>query len=252
MQNEAVTQSTEHNQNDTGLLVWFGAGSRITKAAQETINTFCGRRLLVESRGGSTKDLRDKVSTSERLTILECPISDQTTSQFLFELNLPEWNSLSAPSGLKELYPAIRVTQKRQLDVRGIVDVLRELDTPKGSKNYLIIELPDQTLSLFASIEEADLLNRFSDLSVLCSRFPLYENSEDFITVQKRLATTGFQISKIDSEDPDVFSVEFVQSQLWHQLMDARQDLHHVSTELQNKDKQIENLQKDLDSARQE
>ena len=84
------------------------------------------------------------------------------------------------------------------------VSLIQPLQMEAEKENRLIIELPGEELPVLKALQQAELLQLFSQLNLYCGREALYEGSEPAARVLEWLREIGFDlVDEDDSQDPD-------------------------------------------------
>ncbi|WP_214000006.1 hypothetical protein [Arsukibacterium sp.] len=212
-------------------LVWLGCGESVSQAALSA-----KRIILVEARKSAVDKLNQRFGPSNNVQLQQACIAATATNSDFFHYSVPEFSALSQLSGLKQLFPGIRLERIEQVSTTAIDDYIVSLGLEDSKQHKLVIDIIDQGLTLLEVLTSSQLLNKFSQLEIQSSTQPLYQGAVDVSAICSFLAWQGYDLISQDNTDPDLPRLCFKLNVLWQPLQDAR----HNAQQLTDKNLQLE------------
>ncbi|SPF81826.1 hypothetical protein [Pseudoprimorskyibacter insulae] len=183
-------------QSSFGTLLLIGAGelndlSTAVAAAEQVI--------LVEPDSGRLKSLE---LVDDKVTVLEAFAGLEVGKAELSVFNLPGLSSLKTPTGLKDLYPGLRVVRKATVSVAPLGDLMALLDA-RPAPYGLMLNTTGVEADLLQGLIANGAITRFSRIDLRTGKEPLFEGALPIDQVKGFLSEAGFVLSAQDDEDPD-------------------------------------------------
>lgn len=212
-------------------LVWLGCGESVSQAALSAKQV-----ILVEARKSAVDKLKQRFGPNNNVQLKQACIAAAATVSDFFHYSVPEFSALSQLSGLKQLFPGIRLERIEQVSTTAVDDYIVSLGLDDSKQHKLIIDIIDQGLTLLEVLTSSQLLNKFSQLEIQSSTQPLYQGAVDVSAICSFLAWQGYDLISQDNTDPDLPRLCFKLNVLWQPLQDAR----HNAQQLTDKNLQLE------------
>ncbi|MDQ7727283.1 hypothetical protein [Halomonas sp. SpR8] len=156
--------------------------------------------------------------------------------------NLKVFNSIAPATELKTLYPGLNETQKQTVETQTLAQVLNT-HAPLGTDiTQLVLEQPEQALSLLAAWQTEGLLESLETLWVRTSPISLYEEMPTQAELAAWCEQQGFQPSENqhglpEAEDPELVLASFKRSPLYPRLKAERETIAQQLAEQQDVNK---------------
>lgn len=166
-----------------------------------------------------------------------------------YSFNLPGFDSLSPASGLKSLYPGVAEKQRKPVETQPLNELISE-HCPSGTlMTHLVLEQPEQALSLLQAWQEEGMLDNLEGLFVRTSPVSLYEGMPTQAELTAWCQQHGFDTSseKIDpdsSEDPEFILLEFKSNALHMPLKAAQEEADALKQECDSLKKKLSEYEK--------
>ncbi|WP_027331195.1 hypothetical protein [Marinimicrobium agarilyticum] len=151
------------------------------------------RILLVEPSSILADSLRRRAAQDGRVQVLEVAVTTDPSLNQLNEYNLPEAASLYRPTGLRDLFPGLRITAQHQVDTQTPEQLLAQFPL-KGERNLLVLETPGAEQTILKALAEAKLLDNISHIWLTCPRNVYYESASRATDALAELERAGYQI----------------------------------------------------------
>tara|TARA_R110000850_G_scaffold63426_2_gene143396 strand:- start:12518 stop:14257 length:1740 start_codon:yes stop_codon:yes gene_type:complete len=189
----------------------------------------------------------------EVLKHVSAAVAPQAGEATRYSYNVPGFDSLSPASGLKSLYPGVAETQRKPVETQPLNELISE-HCPSGTlMTHLVLEQPEQALSLLQAWQEEGMLDNLEELFVRTSPVSLYEGmpTQAELTAwcqQHGFDTSSENIDPASSEDPEFILFEFKRNALHVPLKAAQEKVDTLKQEcdsLQNKLAEYEKLLKE-------
>lgn len=118
-----------------------------------------------------------------------------------------ELNSLKpAQADLLALFPGVYPLEAASVVLLDIVDLAQGMDLDQSGCHLLVLQAPGQALDLLQALQQAGLLEKFSQLRIQEGRQPLYEGAAPIGEIGEFLAQVGFGtgavLGGVDPERP--------------------------------------------------
>ncbi|MGM0988634.1 MAG: hypothetical protein ACQEXI_16890 [Pseudomonadota bacterium] len=160
--------------------------------------------------------------------------------------SLPEFDSLSPATGLKELYPGLQLEGTESRATEPLQALVDELKAGDGLPRRLVLEQPEQAYLLIQALHQAGGLAQIEQLYIRSAAKPLYKA----MAAQAQLIDwceqqAGMELQGRQSEDPELPLLHFQRNPLFQQLEDARQALQQAQQRLENEQRKAARLVKE-------
>lgn len=182
------------------VIVHIGAGQG--EELNSYLNSSAKRIILVEPSVKLAAELRSRSERDPRVQVLEVAVSPSSGDNQINQYNLPCANSLYPPTGLKKLFPGLRLLGRQAVSTVTGHELLQQC-TLISNQNALIVQTPGAELGIIESLTETGGIDQFSYLSVTCSEHRLYDTPSDSAAVLKILQEQGFDLVHRQDKDPD-------------------------------------------------
>lgn len=222
--------------NNIDAIVHIGAG-RCQELSGYLANS-AKRIILVEPNAQCAGDLRAHSENEPRISILEVAVSNNPDDNQLYEYNLPGADSLYHPTGLKKLFPGLRVLGQQAVRSITGAELLKQCALT-GGKNVLVIQAPGAELGIIESLIDGEALDQFCHLALTCAELPLYATPSESTPVLKLLSAHSFDLISKDDTNPDWPTWRLNQNVL-------KKRLAKLQVEYQSLSKQLKKTQKAL------
>lgn len=212
---EAAEPDTDAGATASGLILAIGpvctsllAACRRTRAA----------RIVILDPDPATPA---RTIADPRILLLEQVPGPVRGSAVLNRYNLPGLAGVHAPTGLRDLYPGLRVTARIDVAQAPLAELLEGIDL-SGSKDHQLLLMPgafgQETL---AQLEDGGYLDRFARIFAHLPASPLHAGGLSGADLRNRLIAAGFRVSRIDRDDPDLCPAVFERDPVRAELQKA-------------------------------
>lgn len=181
------------------VIIHVGAGR--CEELDTYLSSSAKRIILVEPRMALAAELRQRSAKDSRVQVLEAAVTNDPKYNKLNEYNVPGADSLYLPSGLKTLFPGLRLLAQHSVSPMTVQEVLDRCALT-GEKNALILQAPGLEASMIESFVETGAINNLCYISVACLEQPLYDVSSDPGKVLKLLQHEGFDLVHSEGSAP--------------------------------------------------
>lgn len=160
--------------------------------------------------------------------------------------SLPEFDSLSPATGLQELYPGLRLEDTESRDTEPLQALVDELKAGDGLPRRLILEQPEQALSLLQALHKGGALAQLAQLDIRSAAQPLYEAmAEQAQLIDWCEQRAGMELQGQQADDPELPLLHFQRNPLFQQLEDARQAQQQTQQRLESEQRKATRLLKE-------
>jgi FkbM family methyltransferase len=194
--------------------------------------------VLVEPNPILAEKLRKQTADTPEITVLEAAITTNAGDNELSEYNLPEASSLRAATGLKTLFPGLKIVSIHTVATLTPLQLMEQYGPTPGQPATLALQAPGEEYSILQALAETDQLKLFSQLVITANPEPLCQGSTDAQTLLNTLEKYGYDIIRENQQDPD-WPTWYLQrnplkdqiSQLQQQLQTAQEENQQVLAE---------------------
>jgi len=176
-------------------------------------------------------------------------IAPQAGEATRYSYNVPGFDSLAPASGLKSLYPGVAETQRKPVETQPLNELISE-HCPSGTlMTHLVLEQPEQALSLLQAWQQEGMLDNLEGLFVRTSPVSLYDGMPTQAELTAWCQQHGFDTSseKIDPysiEDPEFILIEFKRNALHVPLKAAQEKVDTLKQECDSLKKKLSEYEK--------
>lgn len=208
-------------------LIWLGAN---TASEPAHILNNADQATLFEARDSACKVLQEKFP-QENISIVSSILTTTNTPVNFIEYNLGEFSAIHPASGLKNLFPGVKVINNEQVSGTVITEAISSLKL-NDNNNLLIVDIADSNLALLKAIEDSKQLHSFSTIYIQSAEEPLYVGAATTADITTFLQAQGYILQQTTGSDPDLPWLQFGLNPLWGTLQQAQQTNSALTTEL--------------------
>ncbi|WP_344964703.1 hypothetical protein [Oceanisphaera sediminis] len=225
-------------------IIHIGAG--LGTKLSDYLATGAQHIVLVEPLPKLVQQLRLKASQidTEKATaeihILEAAITSELEQKQLIEFNLTHISSLRPETGLRQLYPDLKVNAYHSVSLITPNDLIQNYAPHEGQQALLIVDAPGETALIVQALINSDQLKLFGQLSISVPIEPLYQNNSPAQQLLTQLEKYGYESCAEDYSDPNWPVLTLIYSPLKVRLQAKLQKKHRQLGEQQNKISQLE------------
>lgn len=192
----------EKKEQPTGMttVLYIGGGRPVTPSS---LTSRAERVVAIQADPAEYKRLRHEAGDNDRIEVLQGAVSDQAGIGTLRLFNLPQANSLRAPTGIQQIFPGLRENSSVKVDCLDASEVASSL-APSAGGHKLIVDLAGEEYAILKRLADTGRLSRFSTIRVHTGAFQLYETAGAATAVLKLLETAGFEHRLEVESDPDL------------------------------------------------
>lgn len=163
------------------------------------------RVVLVEADPKRAKGLSRRIAGMSGVEVLPLAIDADKGRKSFRVFNLPDWNSLRAPDGLKRLFPGLRLLREMEVETVSVLDLMERIGLDAGEDNWLVVDAPGSEAAIVETLCEAGQLDCFGSIVLHCGRDSLYEGSASAEEILGFLRQHGYKsVSPSSGSDPDL------------------------------------------------
>lgn len=240
---------------DVILHIGAGLGGQL----EEWLASGAQRIVLFEPHPGLAKRLTSACERQPSVSVVPVAIAAEAGACSLEEYNLPEANSLRAPTALNQLFPGLKHINDYPVQAITPQQMMTEYGPADNASASLVIEAPGEAHAILQPLMENDLLDRFAELHVSMTVAPCYEGSVSAEQTLDALSDYGFDVVRHDDQDPDwpdwmlqrnPLKVEL--KKLQHRLSEAEQEKAQAGQYSRQIEKQLAEQQEERKTLEQE
>lgn len=209
------------------------------------------RIILVEPNPKLAKALRQESTQDERVQVLELAITDDTELNQLTEYNLPEAASLYRPTGLRDLYPGLRVIAEHPVTTWAPEKLLEEYPL-HGDQNLLVVQAPGAELAILKPLTKAKQIDAVSHIWLSCPREAHYANSGRADDVLAELERAIYQIKAEHHSQSDWPQWHLVWNPVARKAQDLELEKQALTEALENSKSSLDTVKFELSEARKQ
>lgn len=158
---------------------------------------------IIDIRPDHVRITRSEKQGEKVTETVDAAVTPTTASRQLYQYNLPEADSLNPATGLKDLFPGLKLKGTREPDTLQPVELVTRYRPQPAPDDQLIIRSPGEEFRILQALAEQGMLKTFSTLVVQVHDEPLYENAEPADRISGWLQKQGFEQKKVYADDPD-------------------------------------------------
>lgn len=214
-------------------LIWLGAGT----AKQPAINFSDYQQVtLLDAREDATRALIKQYGDSG-IEVITKLVSDTTERSSLQIYNLPEFSAISPATGLKALFPGLKLVNSESLNSQSVSDLLQVLNF-SGVNNTLILDIPDQALNILHNLKRNNSLELFETIYLQYGTTQLYADMPPLQQLVEFLQQEYLYLYETDDSDPDLPIFNFRHNALAKENAKLKQDIKVLTESVQAAEEQ--------------
>jgi FkbM family methyltransferase len=186
-----------------GVLLHIGAGS--CSELDGYLAADFEHIVLVEPNPEVVAELDRKAAKHPSVMVLPAAVSAASGEAFLNVFNARDMSSLRVPTGLKTLFPGLRMVAQPKVDVVDLSEVLRRIPALTADKsNFLVVDAPGEEQIILTAFADMGDLSLFQQIKVHAGRDAYYEDGATAAQALSLLTKTGYLlVSEVIGKDPD-------------------------------------------------
>lgn len=204
---------------------------------------------LVEPNPELAEQLRQRTAQHSHVTVVEAAITTDSANNQLQEYNLPEASSLYSATGLKTLYPGLKVKNTHTVATLSPDQLLAEHGPQSGEQAMLAIQAPGEEHVILQSLMNTDQLKQFSELRLNANPTPYFVGSVTAEKTLQALVNYGYQVTDDNQQDPDWPSWKLARDPLSDEISTLQAENKALKDSNQQLKEALENNQHEKDSA---
>jgi FkbM family methyltransferase len=182
-------------------ILHIGAG-QATELTQ-WLNSGAEKIILVEPHPELAEQLRKTTRDMSQVSVVEAAVTTNPANNQLHEYSLPEAGSLRRATGIKALFPGIKVNTTHTVATLSPEQLLANHGPQKGNVALLVIQAPGEEHSILQALISTDQLKSFSQLHLNANPEPYYQGSVAAEDTLQTLADYGYDITGENQNNPD-------------------------------------------------
>lgn len=198
--------------------------------------------LLVDADEQVCEQLREFFCNDDRVNIVQYVVADKSGEVEWISLNIPEYNSISQPTGLFDSFPGLKVSSKKPVQSVGVLDLLERVITEDHQRVGLVLNLPDISYNLLTKVLSSELKHRLVNICVATQSSAMYGNEASYQWVYKELQQQRYLLHSENIEDPDFPILEFFKNPLAEKIDIAEKESKKEQNVLREALSKSENL----------
>ena len=163
--------------------------------------------VLVEPLPAEAHSLRQLLAgpkyVEHNIKVLELAVATELQADQLFEYNAPSTASLRQATGLKALFPGLKILAQHTVDTVSPEQFIQTYKPAEDETALLVVQAPGEACSIVKALIEADLLKCFRHLCFTANPEPFYAGSKAADVVLSLLKQQGFELLETNEQDPD-------------------------------------------------
>lgn len=229
-------------------LIWLGAGS----AAEPALDfANFSKVTLIDARAEATQALTRQYSQANNVQVITQAVAASSGAASLQHYNLAAFAALSPATGLTQLFPGLKASQSENLTTKSINELVSELALT-GNQHTLVLDIPDQALSLLHALQSQQQLSLFNTIYLQYSNDELYAGMAPFSQVSAFLKQHYFALKQTDNTDPDLPVYCFTLDAAAKEVALLKQQVKTLTEQLGAGEAQISRLQRQAATEKQQ
>lgn len=237
-------------------VIHIGAGTGSDLPAY--LKAGAGAVTLIEADPELARQLEAQIGDQTGVTVIEAAVSGDLRRRVFRRANAPELSSFRNPTGLKELFPGLRILSAEPVRPGDPVQLIKSLDLPglgpesgpESGSTLLVIEAPGEALGILRALEAADLLMCFDAIRLQEGVARLYHKAATADEICAYLTGMGFSAAlekhPVDPERP------FVNARIDRQALEHKRHAEALAKSLEQMRAQNKQLSARHDAASKE
>jgi hypothetical protein len=228
-------------------LIHLGAGR--CSELDEHLERDPGLLVLVEADPQLSGDLERRLVGRDNARVINAGIAAESGERIYYRYNLPAVNGLRQATGMRELYPGLRLLEERPVKALGIRQLLDSLELGSESSNGLIVELAGEEAAVLEVLEAGDRLHYFCEIELNAGRDALYEDATPASQVLDWLAEHGFEVhEEFATRDPDRPTWRLRRDDRMLELRELRAQVLHLVAERDERAAQAASMAQEIET----
>lgn len=162
------------------------------------------RVILVEADPEQARELRRLARGDGRLLVVAAAVSTVAGTNRLKRFRLRAFSSLRTPTGLRELYPGLRLHDEIEVETITPRDLISSHRLRPQQDNWLIIDTPGEEAAIVQALRESGDLAVFDRIDLCCGVSDHYQGAANAAAVLRALDEAGYDVESFDdSTDPE-------------------------------------------------
>lgn len=206
-------------------VVYLGAGNG--DGLEELINALNAKHwTLIEGNEKKARQLASTVSqlnNKSDINVKQAIVSAKGGEQTWYNYNLNEFSGLKQASGLKELFPGLKLQGSQPIETEALSTLLAEISGKEtGGNNALIIDLPGYGTELIEALQNSGELQHWPFLAITAPESVLFDQGDDAEKLQQKLTDLNYHTRGETGNDPDFPVLYYVMSEAQQKLVAER------------------------------
>lgn len=191
------------NENSPAAIVHFGAGRGDDLDQYLAANP--AKILLVEAEPVAAARLAARTAGMPEVKVVAGAVAAVSGKVSLKRFNLPAFNSLREPTGLRTLFPGLRLKREEEVEALAPSELLAGLNLATDGGNWLIVDTPGQEAAIIEAMRDSGDLASFERIDLVCGQEALYGGGVPADELLQLLREEGYEVVACDEEsDPDL------------------------------------------------
>lgn len=225
-------------------IIHIGAGQ--AEQLDQYLATGAQSIVLVEPLDEYADLLRNQTSEEPRVKVVESAVHPQGAQVPLKIFNLTELSSLFEPTGIKQLYPGLKLEATKAVHCLSPTQLLDEFIDSTTEDNWLIIDAPGAEAGIIEALITENRLKAFQKVSVVCPAMPYYSGDSQVSNIRYSLEAYGYQLTELGSNDADWPILQGTLSPLKHQLDEKARQYADAKAQSEALNQQLAAMNQDL------
>ncbi len=227
-------------------ILHIGAGQ--ASELPQMLKTGAEKIVLVEPNPEMAEQLRQRTAKHPQVTVVEAAITTDPLNNKLQEYNLPEVSSLYPATGLKTLFPGLKVKTTHQVATLTPEQLLADHGPQTGEQAMLSIQVPGEEHAILQSLMNTDHLKQFCELSVNANPTPYFEGSVAAEKTLQALVNYGYEVTHNNQQDPNWPSWQLARCPQRDEISALRAENLQLSDKISALTTELTNTRKKLDA----
>lgn len=158
------------------------------------------RVLIIEPDPEQAEDIKFNTSDSERFDVLNAGLADSEGTREALVFNLPRASTLAEPTGLKLLFPGLRITARPRVRTVKLATALSQAGLSQTAC-HLVVTTPGSEAIVLSELGSQDV--RFETITLRCGERSLVEGALSMEEARAGLEAAGFSLVTLSGDDLD-------------------------------------------------
>lgn len=206
-------------------LVYVGADNG--EGLETLVNALNAKHwTLIEGNEKKVRQLENAVSqlnSQNNIEVKQAVISAKGGEQTWYNYNLNEFSGLKQASGLKELFPGLKLQGSQPIETEALGTLLAEISGKEtDGNNALIIDLPGYGTELIEALQNSGELQNWPFLAITAPESALFDQGDDAEKLKQKLTDLNYHTRGESGDDPDFPVLYYVMSEAQRKLVAER------------------------------